>query len=183
MRYKRREVAEVYRELEERGVEAVVIGDTVVQLALGLTELEGDLDLFVLRPSPLVERQFYQDLAEVKGWDITTTEIGTPALVVPLSEGQLVVELYENYMDIDIPEEIIEDAQEHRIDGIKLKAIRPEHYIVLKARQGVDLDKLKRYLSELKRRGLNVKLIEWAVSLYLDDEREVISERLRGIGL
>lgn len=183
MRYKKQELAEIYRELEAEGVEAVVIGDTVVQLALGLSELEGDIDLFVLSPSPLVEREFYREIAERKSWELAATEIGTPALVVPLSEGLVAVELYENYMDIEIPEDIVEDAQEHRIDGVKLKAIKPEHYVVLKARQGVDLDKLRKHLGELKRRGLNLKLVEWAISLYLEDERETIRERLRGVGL
>ncbi|MEM0000612.1 MAG: nucleotidyltransferase [Desulfurococcaceae archaeon] len=183
MKYSMEELVEVYRELVEEGVNAVVIGNTCVQLALGYTELEGDLDLFVVDPSPIAERDFYYQLAERKGWDLTTTEIGAPALVVPLREGNLIVELYENYMDIDVPLEILEDAQEYRVRGVRVRALKPEYYLVLKARQGVDLDRLKRYVAHLKERGLNTKLVEYAASHYPEDEREVIVERLRDAGL
>lgn len=183
MKYSREDLAKVYKELVEEGVEAVVIGDTCVQLALGYTELEGDIDLFVVNPSPIVEKDFYYQLAERKGWELTTTEIGTPALVVPIREGNIVVELYENYMDIDVPSEVIEDFQEYKIEGVKIRALKPEHYLVLKARQGVDLDKLKKYVTRLKGHKLNTKLIEYVASFYSEDEREIIYERLRSTNL
>jgi predicted nucleotidyltransferase len=173
----------VYSELSRRGVKAVVIGDTVVQLALEYKRLEGDLDLFVLEPSPLIEREFYENLARELAWEVSSTEIGTPALVIPLVEGHLVVELYENYMDIEVPVEIIENAEEVRICGEKVALVKPEHYLVLKARQGVDISKL-RYISELRARGLiNKKLIEQTLNLYAPEERRLILERLEEAGL
>lgn len=181
--YRRTDLARVYREIIEEGVNAVIIGDTCIQLALGYSELEGDVDLFVLDPSPIAEKEFYYQLAEKKNWELSWTEVGTPALIVPLREGNLVVELYENYMDIDVPSEILEDTVEHRVDSTKVKAIKPEYYFVLKARQGVDLDKLKKYVALVKDKGLNIKLIEQAISLYPEEERDTIYERLRGIGL
>jgi len=183
LRYTRSDLAKVYGELSGEGVEAVIIGDTCVQLALGHAELEGDLDLFVINPSPIAEKNFYQQLAEKKGWEITTTEIGTPAIIVPLEPGNLVVELYENYMDIDVPIELLEDAQEYKLYGVRVMALKPEYYLVLKARQGVDLDKLKKYVAKLKGSGLNVKLVEYAISLYPKDEQEVIVERLSSVSL
>lgn len=183
MRYSKDALAKVYRDLEEEGVKAIIIGDTTIQLALNYDKLEGDLDLFILNPSPIVERGFYHELALRKNWELSTTEIGTPALIIPLKEGNLVVELYENYMDIDIPLEILEDVVEYKLNGTRVKLIKPEYYITLKARQGIDLDKLKKYVDQIKQKGLNTKLIEYAISLYSEDEREYIQERLRDIGL
>jgi predicted nucleotidyltransferase len=183
LKYKIEELAEVIKTLEEEGVQAVIIGDTSIQLALGFNELEGDLDLFVLNPSPVAEKDFFNQLADKNNWEISTTEVGTPSIIISVSEGHLVVELYENYMDIDIPLEILEDIVEYRLAGTRIKAIKPEYYIVLKARQGVDLDKLKKYVAYLKQKGLNLKLIEYALSLYPEDEKELIQDRLRSIGL
>jgi predicted nucleotidyltransferase len=184
MAYTIEDLAHVYGELAKRGVKAVVIGDTVVQVFLEYKKLEGDVDLFVLEPSPLVEREFYENLARELNWSISSTEIGTPALVVELREGHLVVELYENYMDIEIPVEIIESAGEIRVHGEKIPLIKPEHYLVLKARQGVDVNKLKKYISELKAKGvLNKKLIEQTIGLYPPGEQRVIAGRLEEAGL
>jgi len=182
--YKLENLLYVYRELVKRGVKAVIIGDTVVQIALGYKKLEGDLDLFVLEPSPIMKRDFYENIAHELGWETSLTEIGTPALIIPLVEGHLVVELYENYMDIEIPSEILESADEMRINSEKIVLIKPEHYLVLKARQGVDISKLKKYISELKSRGiLNKKLVENTLSLYPEEEQELIVERLGEAGL
>jgi predicted nucleotidyltransferase len=169
--------------LQDRGVDAVIIGDTSVMLALGESVFNGDLDLFVLSHSPLADKSFFEGLARELNWGLSSTEIGTPSLIVPLESETLVVELYENYMDIDIPAEIFEDTIDYRVDGVRVRSIRPEYYLVLKARQGVDLDKLVEYIRVLKRTGLNTKLVEYAASLYPEDEKEVIIERLRSCKL
>lgn len=183
MKYSKRDIARVLRELEEEGVDVVVIGDTSIQLALGYEELEGDIDLFTIEPSSIVDKEFYYDIASRRNWDISTTEIGTPVFIIPIREGYLIVELYENYMDIDIPLEILRDIVEYKVDNVKIKTIKPEYYIVLKARQGIDLDKLKKHVDRLKQKSLNPKLIEYALSLYPQEEREYIDERLRSIGI
>ena len=56
-----------------------------------------------------------------------------------------------------------------------------DRYFVLKARQGVDLDKLSRYAQLLKR--IDQKLIRESINCYPRDEQELIAERLRSIGL
>jgi len=150
--YSIKNIAFVIKKLQEKNIDAVIIGDTSIQLALGHSVFEGDLDLFVISHSPIADKEVFEKLAEEAGWEISTTELGTPSLVVPVERGNLIVELYENYMDVEIPIEILEDTIEYRIEGVKVKAIRPEYYIVLKARQGIDLDKLGRYIRELKQR-------------------------------
>jgi len=82
-------------------------------------------DLFVISHSPIADKEVFEKLAEEAGWEISTTELGTPSLVVPVERGNLIVELYENYMDVEIPIEILEDTIEYRIEGVKSKSNTP----------------------------------------------------------
>ncbi len=181
MGYRLEELGRILSVLVDEGVDYVVIGDTVIQLALRRRVFEGDIDIFALNPSPLAEEDFYIELAEKHGWGYGSTEIGTPRLVIQSESGEIVVEVYENFMDIDIPLEILENAGSIRLMDRRIKLIKPEHYIVLKARQGVDLDKLARYIRELK--SINTKLVEKTIGLFPRDEQELITNRLRTIGL
>lgn len=184
MGYNRNTLADIMKKLYDEGVNGVIIGDTTIKLALGYEELDSDIDLFVFEPSPLVEKERYLTIAERNNWCLSTTELGTISMIVPLQSGDLIIELYENYMDIDIPIQIFEDSVEYKIGGVKIKAIRPEHYVVLKARQGVDLDKLSSIIEELKRqKKLNIEIIKQTISLYPRSEVELIINRLRQVGL
>jgi len=95
----------------------------------------------------------------------------------------LEIELYENFMDVEIPQELLESEVEISLGDVRVRALRPEHYFVLKARQGVDLDKLRRYLKELGGKGFSKKLVEDALRLFPEYEDKSIRERLRSIGL
>lgn len=183
MKFKRSELARIIKTLEDHGIRGVVIGDTSVQLYMNYDLLEGDIDLFTPDFSPLASRDVLEEVASRNGWELSYSEVGLPALVVPVEEGYVVVELYENFMDIEVPPEILEDAVEYKLDTTRVRAVRPEYYLVLKARQGTDLDKLAKYLVELKRKGLNLKLVEHALSLYPDEEQELICSRLRSLKL
>ena len=176
------ELARVLSILRDEGVKYVIIGNTIVQLRLGLRELEGDLDLFVYEPSPILEAGFYHELAAKYGWEASTTEAGTVKLIIPVSNGYLQVDLYENYMDIEIPDEILEKAEPIKLGNIEAPALPLEAYFVLKSRQGVDLDKLAEYLKKLGK-SINTRLIEELAGYYPEDEYEVIMNRLRDIGI
>lgn len=182
MGYKVEEVAEVLRALQEEGVDFVIIGDTSIQLALGASELEGDIDIFALEPSPLSDPDFYRELASRRGWEIGASEFGVLQLQAPTRSGYLIVDIYENFMDVEIPPEILERAREVQIGGARAKVLPPEYYLVLKARQGVDLDKLRDVIKQLKKK-INVKLVEEAISSYPEDEGELIRSRLEEVGL
>lgn len=183
MRFRAEKLAEVLKKLIEEGVEFIVIGDTVVQLELGREVLEGDVDLFVENPSPLTEQDFYNTLAEKHSWEVALTELGTPKIIAHVDGENVEIELYENFMDVEIPQELLESAVEISLGDIRVRALRPEHYFVLKARQGVDLDKLRRYLKELGGKGFSKKLVEDALRLFPEYEDKSIRERLRSIGL
>ena len=66
--------------------------------------------------------------------------------------------------------------------GVKIRLIKPEEYIVLKARQGVDLDKLKRYIDEYKRK-LDEKLLVKTIKLFPEEDQRLIISRLKQLGL
>uniref|UniRef100_A0A7C2BKZ9 Nucleotidyltransferase n=1 Tax=Thermosphaera aggregans TaxID=54254 RepID=A0A7C2BKZ9_9CREN len=176
-------LASVLSQLSKSGVDYVLIGDTVVQLYLGFKTLEGDVDLFALNPSPLGDQEFYSSLAERNGWEVASTELGTPKLICTVKGETVEVELYENFMDVEIPEELLNQSVTITVGSVKARALRPEHYFVLKARQGVDLDKLKRWLKQVEKTGFNKKIVEEAVSYFPGYEEKTIRERLRSIGL
>ncbi|MEL9908054.1 MAG: nucleotidyltransferase [Desulfurococcus sp.] len=182
MAYSIEELAGIMKTLQDEGVKAVIIGDTVVQLALGRRRLEGDVDLFVYEPSPLLEQDYYHELASRHGWEASSTEVGTVKLVAPLSEDYLEIELYENYMDIEIPDEILEKADVIRMGGVIINVLPVEAYLVLKARQGVDADRLAEYVKQLKN-SINIKLVEELIGYYHEEEQETIMNRLRDAGL
>ncbi len=177
------DLAHVMKELFQRGVDAVVIGGTSVELAIKAQRLSGDLDLFPLNMSPLIEEDFYRALAEELGWGFGYTDLGTPRLVARVKSGDLPVEFYENIHDFYIPPAILESATTKRISGVDVKVIQPEDYVVLKARAGgeEDLERL-REISKLAARGklkLNPRLIKRSLEYFPEDERSVIERRLK----
>jgi len=175
------DLGKALRVLVDSGVNFVIIGDTVVQLALKRSVLEGDVDLFVIEPGVLGNEEFYRELAEENGWGYGSTEIGTPRLIARVNDAEIVVELYENFMDIEVPVEVLSKARTIVLETVRVKLLHPEHYFVLKARQGVDLEKLATYLKELGK--LDHKLLREAISYYPADEQRLIVERLESIGL
>ena len=175
------DLGRVLRVFVDKNVKFVVIGDTVVQLALKKDVLEGDVDLFVLEPSVFVNEDFYVDIANSNGWGYATTELGTPRIIARVGDKDIVVELYENFMDIDIPLSILEKSRTITVSDVKIRILFPEQYFVLKARQGVDLDKIGRYVKQLKR--IDHRLLRETIEQYPREEQELIIERLESIGL
>ncbi|MGC9122183.1 MAG: nucleotidyltransferase [Thermogladius sp.] len=177
--FSRKALAKVAEKISRRGVEFVVIGSTAVELALNKDVFEGDLDLFVIEPSPVANEDFYRSLAAEEGWEVGLTELGTLKLVANVDGETVEVELYENIMDFNIPDEVVANTRQASIDGVKVRVLHPEQYFVLKARHGVDLDKLRNYYRQLGR--LNTSLLEATLS-YFPEESEDIAERLRSVG-
>lgn len=181
MSYNTSDLARVLRVFYDNRVDFVIIGDTCVQLALGKTVLTGDVDLFIIEPGIFENEDFYINLARSSGMEYSYTEIGTPRLIASVDDREIIIELYENYMDIDIPQTILNRTRVVTLDNTRVKLLYPEQYFVLKARQGVDLDKLKQYIREIKH--IDYKLLKDTLDKYTVDERKVIIERLEDIGL
>jgi predicted nucleotidyltransferase len=178
-------LASIIGAFSSRGMRVVVIGDTVVHLAVRSKTFPGDLDLFPLEPSPRLEEEAYRRLAEEEGWDFSYTDLGTPRLVARTSEGDVVVEVYDNIYDFYIPTEILEGASGKMIGGVELLLIAPEDYVVLKARQGSGeaLEKV-RWVASLASKGklrLDARRIRRNLELFEDSE--VIERRLKDSGI
>jgi len=181
MSYTLDDMVEVLSVFISYGIKFIIIGDTVVQLALKRKELTGDIDLFIIEPSIFLEEEMYKRIAEENKWDYSTTEAGTPRLVARINSREIVLELYENFMDIYIPDDIINDVKTLKIKDTKISMLNPEQYFVLKARQGVDLDRIAEYVKKLKK--IDYKLIKKTIEKYPEEEQQLIKERLKSIGL
>lgn len=176
-----RELKSVLEVFINRGVDFIVIGDTVVQLAVGSPSLTGDIDLFVLKPSLIGNEEFFIQIARENNWDIGYTEIGTIKFIAKTTSGDVTVELYENMFDFNIPDEVLNDASSINIEGLRIKVLKPEHYVVLKAKQGVDMDKLKIVIKTLK--NIDYRVVKKTIETLPSDERAIVKGRLKNIGL
>ena len=187
MAYTVSDLAWLLGRLQESGVRGVVVGSTVIELALRRKQFEDDIDVFVLEPSPLIEEDFYRSLAEREGWEISFTALGTPKLVAKLPSGEeVIVELYENILDYYIPPEILEQAPKKKIGKTEVRMIRPEDYIVLKAKAAreadiEDLKIVKEYVDEGKLR-IDKRIIKRDIELLPEEDRGFVENKLRELG-
>ncbi|HID41120.1 MAG TPA: nucleotidyltransferase [Pyrodictium sp.] len=187
MAYSLKDLAWLLEKLQAKGVKGVVVGSTVIDLELRKRQFEDDIDIFVIEPSPLIEEDFYRGLAEEEGWQISYTALGTPKLVAKLPSGEeVVVELYENILDYYIPPEMLDNAPKKRIGKTEARFIRPEDYIVLKAKAAreadiEDLRIIREYIDEGKLR-VDERIIKRDVELLPEDDRGFVVNKLRELG-
>ncbi len=175
---------ELAKEFELNNIDAVIIGSTIVSLALGgYFKEEEDLDLFVINRSPLLEEDLFKNIAISKGWDYTYTDYGTPRLIVPFEYGEFFIDFYENIHDFYVPEEILEkETRRIKINHYRIKVLSLEAYIVLKARIGRriddrDLARVKELIEEgyLK---VNRRKIEELLKYFPEEEISIMKNRL-----
>jgi len=175
---------ELAKEFELNNIDAVIIGSTIVSLALGgFFKEEEDLDLFIINRSPLLEEDLFKNIAISKGWDYTYTDYGTPRLIVPFEYGEFFIDFYENIHDFYIPEEILEkETRRIKINHYRIKLLSLEAYIVLKARIGRriddrDLARIKELIKEgyLK---VNKRKIEELLKYFPEEEIGIMKNRL-----
>ncbi len=180
-------LADILKIIKNSGIDFVVIGDTVVFLELRYKKLEGDIDLFVTNMSPFVEEENIRSIVEERGWGFSYTDIGTPRIIVSSSEGDIVVELYENIHDFYIPEEILLSSKKIKLKDTEINVLHVEDYILLKARAGgpEDLEKLAKILELLnnKKYKINQRLIKSHLEYFPEEERSLIVSRIKALGV
>jgi len=181
------DLAWLLKRLQDHGIRGVIVGSTVVELALRRRKFEDDVDIFALEPSPLVEEDRYRAIAEQEGWQISQTALGTPKFVAKLPSGEeVVVEFYENIFDHYIPPEILEQAPKKTIEGVDVRLIRVEDYIVLKAKAArepdiEDLRIIKEYVDEGKLK-IDLRIVKRDIELLPEEERGFVTNKLREVG-
>jgi predicted nucleotidyltransferase len=187
MAYTVSDLAWLFRKLQDHGVKGVVVGSTVVELALRRRQFEDDVDIFALEPSPLVEEDRYREIAASEGWQVSQTALGTPKFIVKLPSGEeVIVEFYENIFDYYIPPEILEQAPKKSIEGVEVKVLRVEDYIVLKAKAARDTDIedlriVKEYVDEGKLK-VDMRIVKRDIELLPEEERGFVVNKLREVG-
>lgn len=181
-------LAEVLSRLSSEGIKGVVIGSTAYALRLGVKELEDDVDLFATTFSPVFDEDVVSEVAGKIGCQLGSTEWGTPSLECALSsECVVLVELYENIHDFYVPSEMLEEAETLEIEGVEVRVLKIEDYVILKARAGREQDmETLNYISDLiKSKALRVDLKTLSERLYLfdEDERKLITRRLNTVSI
>ncbi|RLG88758.1 MAG: nucleotidyltransferase [Thermoprotei archaeon] len=185
MGYTLLELAEVIEVLREKGIDGVIIGSTVLAVTIGAKELEDDVDLFVTSFSPTIEEQKIRDVAKELGWDLGRTGIDTLSIIARKGDKEIVIELYENIYDFYVPSHVINNARRVRISGRRLKLIRIEDYILLKARRGseFDLEDLRVMRSMISSRELRIDegYLKKSLLNFPEEDRSLIISRLRSV--
>ena len=185
MGYTLLELAEVIEVLREKGIDGVIIGSTVLAVTIGAKELEDDVDLFVTSFSPTIEEQKIRDVAKELGWDLGRTGIDTLSIIARKGDKEIIIELYENIYDFYVPSHVINNARRVRISGRRLKLIRIEDYILLKARRGseFDLEDLRVIRSMISSRELRIDegYLKKSLLNFPEEDRSLIISRLRSV--
>jgi len=185
--YTLQSLVKVLKEIADLGYDYVIIGDTVVYLELKSKRFDGDVDLFITNTSPFMEEESIRSIAEERRWGFGFTDIGTPRLIINTSEGDIVVELYENIYDFYIPPEILSEAHKKKLRNIEIKMIHVEDYLLLKARAGApeDYGKIVEIIELLNKKGyrINQRILWQHLGYFPQDERSMIIARLRELGL
>ncbi len=187
MAYTLKDIAWLVKKLEEEGIRGVIIGSTVIDLELRRKSFEDDIDFFVLEPSPLIEEDRYREIAYRNNWQMSYTALGTPKFVIRLPSGEeVIIEFYENIHDFYVPLEVIENAPAKRISGTSVRVIRPEDYIVLKAKAArepdiEDLRIVKEYIDSGKLR-IDERIIKRDIELLPEEDKKFVIHKLRELG-
>jgi predicted nucleotidyltransferase len=158
------------KELNEAGLEAVIIGGTAIELELRKKTFSGDLDLFPTNHYALVEEDLFRALAMEKGWEYGHTGLGTPKYSVRGPKSQFEVEFYDNVMDFFVPQEILDEAGSIELKGVKIRKISPEDYVVLKSRsedpEAIDVIRGVKALADQGKIKLNIRKIRERLELF-----------------
>jgi len=179
------EFAEALRMILDEGVTFTVIGGSIVEIKLGSRDLGDDIDLIAEDPDVMISEDFYFQMANRRGWVIGQTWLGTPRVLVRIGDKEVPIEFYDNLLDFYVPPSMLERAERVRVGGIRVKTIRLEDHIVLKANAGreKDIRRLK-IISKHVKKGklvLDTALLREAVSEF--EESNVIIRRLKDAGI
>lgn len=64
-------------ELEKRGVEYVLVGSAVLPFVYKIEYDPGDLDIFILNKSTVLDNELFEEIARENDWDLGTSDHGT----------------------------------------------------------------------------------------------------------
>ncbi|QKR00026.1 nucleotidyltransferase [Metallosphaera tengchongensis] len=178
-------IGEILDEIR-RLMDFVIIGDTVVDLTLNRKVTESDVDIFPINFSVLIEGDLLKSFAEERNWEVGSTPIDTPRLIVPVDDEQLQLDFYENIQDFFVPPVVVESAEEMKVGGKTFKVIKIEDYILLKANafreeDETEIKKIIQLIGE-KKIKIDLKILSEHAKDF-EENAQSIRERLASIGL
>ncbi len=180
------EVGRVLEVIKQGLGDFVIIGDTVVDLALNRKGTDSDVDIFPLEISSFAEEDKIREFAYSQGWDYGKTPIDTPRVIATVDDKELQVDFYDNIQDFYVPRVILESAVSERIGEYKFKVVRLEDYILLKlnAFREEDEDELKGIVELIGTGKLKIDR-QYLLSHvdYFEENADSIRDRLKSIGL
>lgn len=194
---KEKEIASIYvkalvkvsKVLQENNVDFVLIGSMILPVVYKVPWNVHDIDLFILNKSTLLDSEFFENLANENDWDFGTTMHGLIYYEVVIDGNVVRVDLMENILDIYIPKEMLSKAISVEINGIKVKSIKLEELIVLKAREATEesdefLSKVAEMLADPE---VNLKInkdrLKEIINYFPEEERESIARRIERSGI
>jgi len=169
--------------LSNAGFEFVVIGDVVFSLYTKSKVEHDDLDLFAIKPNPLIDEEAYESYAKDNGFEFERTWAGTPRLVVP--EG-FSIEFYTNVMEFEMPEQFLDELCKWNVRGVAFESVTLDQQVLLKARAAMISDE---HLEELAEIASSIKhlirraAIEEYLRCFSEDSIPVMERILKTAGL
>ncbi len=135
----------------------------------------------------MVEEEKIRKIVYENRWNIGTTELGTPSIVMNIDDIDITIELYENVLDFYIPYDAIELCRRRKnIANEEIDYIAPECWAILKARRGSNQDLeallMMKDLVERNELKLDQTLLNNIINLY-NDEAPYIRNRLKSISI
>jgi len=178
------DLAPLFKWLDRIGLGFIIIGDTCVYYAAGHRVFQGDVDLYIFNGSISFVENDLRKFAEESGWDIGSTELGTPSLVLRKNDEDIAVDLYEAMHDFYVPAELIESSRVIDVGGLSIRILSPEQHIVLKARSGSEdaIAELSEYLDLYESGDLSINIQEIRRLASLFEDQRTILYRLRKAG-
>ncbi|RLE94215.1 MAG: hypothetical protein DRN04_04105 [Thermoprotei archaeon] len=167
-------VKEVADTLSQKGIEGVIVGEVCLQLLYKIPVEVKDFAVFVLNKSPFLEPQIFEEIGLERGWDVGFTDIGTPYYLIRKNGDEYVVELIENIGDIYIPDRMLKNAVQIKINNVKVKVLKLEDYILIACRTSRPedynfLERVKKLINMGKIK-INSKYLNKNISLFKEDE-------------
>lgn len=175
--------------LRGRGVGFVVVGSLILPLAYGVDWVVHDVDLFLTDRSTLTDSEFFEGVAREFDWDYGFNAFGGMYYEVVVNGDVVRVDLMENLLDVYIPDAIINDTINFKVNNVDFKGIRIEALIVLKAREATDeaeefLERLAEKIADPRTSiELDKERIIKYINQYPEEERESIKHKIQTTGI
>lgn len=175
-----KEVASILSFLTEKGVDFVVVGGAAIALLLGEKAVNADLDIVAFEPDPVLDEDFYYDLARDLGCELERNALGGPRLIF---EDGFWIDIFSPSMSFEAPIAVFDYHEKYRLpDGKAVKVASLEASLVLKAQaiawETADEGALELYVGKIGRR-LNESKLERVLELYEEGQRKTIERLLR----